>query len=420
MNSSKKIAAKRNKEQELQDVKVPEKRLGTPKGGFVGNVKPVILISICVVLILVLCIGVAVQQLKPKVVVTVDKTKITMNDMMFPIYEVESQYAQINQMYETQLGSSFWEQNYQGTSSDGLNTATTDVSNSVGLKQELLNKEVSYEILNQKALEGKYILTADEKEKAHKNADKAMKGLSFTQKLRLNITKSNMYSRFEKRALAQKFREAKQDELNKTIDEDTIIKDISKKDYRQYDIQYYSVTTTETDDEGNSGTVGSDKKSQLKEKIKKIAEKAKTEKDFTKLADKDDSEVEFNKEGKIIENTGWSYLSEDNLKKVKKMKNGEISDPIYDDTTGYYVVVKMIDNNSDAAYKDACDSAIENAQTQEFNTWYQEEEAKHKVKVNTDLWTDVTVGSVTTDIVTVEDLEKMNEDASSDDASSSK
>ena len=109
-----------------------------------------------------------------------------------------------------------------------------------------------------------------------------------------------------------------------------------------------------------------------------------------------------------------------NLKKVKKMKNGEISDPIYDDTTGYYVVVKMIDNNSDAAYKDACDSAIENAQTQEFNTWYQEEEAKHKVKVNTDLWTDVTVGSVTTDIVTVEDLEKMNEDASSDDASSSK
>ena len=80
------------------------------------------------------------------------------------------------------------------------------------------------------------------------------------------------------------------------------------------------INEIETDDEGNSGTVGSDKKSQLKEKIKKIAEKAKTEKDFTKLADKDDSEVEFNKEGKIIENTGWSYLSEDNLKKVKKMK----------------------------------------------------------------------------------------------------
>lgn len=411
MNSSKKLVSQKNKdENENRKVSVPAK--STKKTGrFTGGMKPVILTVLCVVIVLVLCIGVAVSQLKPKVVVTVDKTKVTMSQMMFPIYEVESQYAQLNSLYEQQLGSSFWEQDYQGDGSS-TSTALSGVSNSAGFRQQIMNSEVSYIILSEKAKEAKQSLTDAEIEEAHKDADKAMKGLSWLQKLRLEITKKNMYARFETRALAKKYRDSKQEELNKDIDEKETIKDISKESYRQYDIQYYAASIMETDSDGNSGKVGADKLSQLKAKIKKIGQKAKKEKDFTGLSEKDDEDIEFNEDANFTESAGWSYLSPDNLKKVKKLKNGAVSDPIYDEDSGYYIVVKMINNNSEEAYKTACDNAIKTAQENAFNTWYQEEEEKHKIKINNDIWTDVNIGYVTTDIVTLEDLNDMNEDSS--------
>jgi len=99
------------------------------------------------------------------------------------------------------------------------------------------------------------------------------------------------------------------------------------------------------------------------------------------------------------------------------MKNGEISDAILDDTTGYYVVVKMVNNNSDEAYKTACKDAIESKQNEAYSSWFEKEQTD-KVVVNTDVWTDVTIGTVTTDIVTADDLNDMKENSSSSKKSS--
>lgn len=148
------------------------------------------------------------------------------------------------------------------------------------------------------------------------------------------------------------------------------------------------------------------------------AEASKKDADFEKLIDEEEKEVTFESDANFTESSGWSYVSEDNLKKIKKMKNGEVSGVIKDETAGYYVVVKMINNNSEEAYETACDDAIKSQQDAAYTTWYNEEEEKHKVVVNTEVWTDVTLGSVTTDIVTVEDLADMQEDASSDAGSS--
>lgn len=412
MNSSKNIVSGQEKESKRGVASVPEKKLKKGSGiGGGGNLKPIILIGLCVVVILALCIGVAIQQFKPKVVVTVDKEKLTMSDMMYPIYEVESQYAPYNEMYMAYMGTSFWESDYQGSSG----TTASGITNSIGLKQEIINREVQYEIISKLAEKAGYKLSADDKKEAEKKAEKALKGLSWLQKFQLDFSKSKLTSLFEKRALAEKYRDDKQEELNKDVDEDAAIKDISKKDYRQYDVQYYYAATNETDDEGNSAPVGADKKKLLEQKIKTIAKKAQTEKDFTKLSEEDDEDVTFEEEGSFTEKDGFTYLSDDNLKKLKKMKKDEIQ-AFYDEKAGYYIVVKMLNNNSEEAYKTACDDAIKAKQDEAFNNWYTEEEQNHKININTDIWTDVTIGSVTTDIVTAEDLNDMQEDSS--DASS--
>ena len=76
-------------------------------------------------------------------------------------------------------------------------------------------------------------------------------------------------------------------------------------------------------------------------------------------------------------------------------------------------MLKMVNNNSDEAYKTACDNAIKTAQDEAFKTWYEKEQEAYKIEINSDIWSDVTIGTVTTDIVTLEDLQEMMEEDSS-------
>ncbi|MCI8564078.1 MAG: hypothetical protein HFH69_11270 [Lachnospiraceae bacterium] len=409
MNSSKNIMNQQKKDKGAKEAvspSVPEKTL-KKSGGFLAgrDLKPIILTVLCVVLVVVLCVGVAIQQFKPKVAVTVGGTKFTLDDMMYPIYELESTYLPYNEWYQSMSGGTIWEADYQGEAG-----TMSGVSNSIGWKQEVLNAEVQYEILYQKAKEAKYELTEDEKKDAAEDAKEALEGLSWLQKMQLNISESKLTERFEKRALADRFKKDQQEELNKDVDEEKTIADISKEDYRQYDIQYYYAPLKTSTEEGEAKELTSDEKKELEGKMKEIASQAKTAEDFTTLIGEDESSITLEKEGKFTEKDGWTYVSDKNLKKIKKMKNGTVSDVILDEN--YYVVVKMVDNNSEEAYKTACDDAIKAKQNSAYSDWYDKEQEKYDVVVNTDVWTDVVIGTVTTDIVTAEDLEKMKGDSS--------
>ena len=409
MNSAKKIMNHKQGTESTASAKVPDTKLSGGSGGG-ANRKPLILGGLCIILVIVLCVGVAIQQFTPKVVISVGDTDITMNDIIYPVYEKESQYIMYDSIYQQITGTSVWEAAYQGTSS----AADENVTNSEGLKQEIVEQEISYELLYQKAKEAGYELTDEDKADVEEQVTQALKGLSFMQKARLNISKSKLTKRFEKRTLADKFQEDKQEELNKEVDEDEAIKDISKKDYRQYDVQFYYVSTSTIDSDGNSVTASKKECKALAKKIKDIAKEAKTAEDFTGLSDEDDEDVTFTEDESFTEQDGWRYLSDDNLTKLKKLKNGEVSDAFIDDDSGFYVVAKMINNNSTEAYDTACEQAITTAQETKFQEWYDAEQDNFDIFIDYGFLDEIIIGATTTDIVTLEDLEKMQEDASSE------
>ncbi len=422
MNSSKKIMNKQNEAEQKgkSTIKMPSaKKPGKLGGGGVQiNTKKLVLAVICIAIVLVLCIGVGIQQLKPKVVLTINKTKITMNQMMYPIYERESKYLPYDEMYQYYTGSSVWDNQYSGTDAN-VSSGTTMAD---GLKQEIIDTETEYVILYDEAVKAGYSLTADEKKDAATKAEEALKGLSFSQKLQLNISKSNLTKRFLKRDLADKYKDATQEDLNKDVDEEAAKKTVSKTDYREYDVQYYTVATTSTDSDGNTSKLSAAKKKKLLAKLQAVYDKAKTAKDFTKLVDSDKEKDVTYSSDKFTEKDGWSKVTTKSiLKKIKALDNDEIS-PIYEDeSTGCYIFVKMTNNNSTASYKTACETAVTSAQTDAFDTWYKNVCKNYTVKENTDLWDSITIGTVTTSIVTADDLEAMSKsDSSSSGASSTK
>ena len=419
MNSAKKIMNQKNKAENKEDVVVkPASSMNTlgSTGESGSSIKPIILGVLCVVVVLVLCIGVGIQQLKPENVMKVNGTKFSMDNMMYPIYEKESQNLPMNEMYQYYMGTTVWDASYQGDNKNVDEGAT----NAEGFKQEIIDSETEYEILYQEAKKAGMELTADEKKKADDEALDAIKGLSWGQKLQLGVSKGKIKTRFEKRALADKYKDSKQEDLNKEVDEKAAIADISSKDYRQYDVDYYYASLSKTDDEGNSTPLSDDDKKKLEKEMKKLAADAATAKDFSKLIkDEEKTDIQYNS-GNFTEKSGWSFVSEANLKKIKSMKNNEISEVFLDEEAGYYVFVKMIDNNSTESYESACDSAIKEAQDAKYDEWYTALKDGYKIEINDEIWDTVVIGTVTTGIVTAEDLSAMNEEASSETTSESK
>lgn len=410
MNSSKKIMNQNKKEETKSSVSAPASNKKFGAAGEGSNKKAIILGIISIVLILGLCIGVGVQQIKPQVVLQVNDTKLTMDDMMYPIYERESQYLSMDEMYQAYFGTSVWEASYMGSDP----TVDSSTTNSVGLKQEIINAETEYQVLYDEAVKADYKLTEDEKKQAVKQAEDALKGLSWLQKFQLAISKNKLTERFEKRILADRYKEDQQTELNKKVDEKEAIKDLSKKDLRQYDIQFYYAETNATNEAGNKVALSSEEKKDLEKQIRDLAKKAGKAKDFTKLlGDKeDDSEVTY-ETAEFTETDGWSeYLSDKYVAQIKKMKNGEISPVFIDETTGYYMFVKMINNNSSESYKNACESAVQSKQDALYQEWLDGIEKEYKLKLYNEIWGGIIIGTVTTDIVTAEDLADMQEDSS--------
>ena len=91
----------------------------------------------------------------------------------------------------------------------------------------------------------------------------------------------------------------------------------------------------------------------------------------------------------------------------------EISGVITDSSTGYTMLIKMVNNNSNKSYDSACDEAITSAKQTAYNEWLAKLEKKHQIKKYDSVWNDVKIGTVTTSIVTADDLSKMAEADSS-------
>ncbi|MDE6851081.1 MAG: peptidyl-prolyl cis-trans isomerase [Lachnospiraceae bacterium] len=413
MNSSKKLLNKAN-EDTHKSVSAPTSTSTLGKGTNGPGTKAIVMGVFCALLILVLCIGVGVQQFKPQTVLKINNTKFTMDNMMYPIYERESAYLPSNDIYEQIMNTSVWDTSYMGSDP----TVDTSMSNSEGLKQEIINAETEYEVLYQEAVKADYKLTDEEKQDAKDQAAKAVKGLSWSQKLQLSISKNKLTKRFEKRILADRYKEDKRKETDGSVDENTAIASVSKDDLRQYDVQFYAFSKTSTDEETQSSVERTEEEiTKLEKELKSLAKSAKKAEDFTKLIDdsgEEASDIEYDS-ASFTEQDGWSqYLSDDNLKKIKAMKKDEISGVIKDETTGYYMVVKMIDNNSTESYDEACDTAIEDAKNTAYYDWLEEAKKNYTIKVYDSVWNDVTIGTVTTGIVTADDLAKIAESDSSE------
>ncbi len=403
MNSSKKIvregATVKNKKSEAEALSVVDR-------------KRLVIGIIFAVIVVVLCVGVGIQEFKKDTVLKVNNTKYTMDDMMWPIYEVESQYLAMDSMYQYYMNTSVWDASYSGGDANVPEGST----NADGLKIQVMNQTQEYEILYQEAVKNDYKLTEEEKQKAKSDAKDALKYLSFTQKLKLSISEGKLTDLMEKRALAMRYSDDRRAETDKTVDEDAAKKTVNKDDYKQYDVQYYYVSTVTKEGE----ELKPEKYDKRLKQLKDVYERMEDNDKFAELLEEKDKadQVKFEK-ASYTEKDGWSLITnKDVMKKIKKLKVGDVTEVIEDKDDKMILFVRLKDDTSTESYDKACEEAVTTAKDEKYNEWFKELQGKYTIKVYDKVWDDIEIGTVTTSIVNEEDLQKMQEEREKDNPSS--
>lgn len=344
------------------------------KGDEVISKKNKILLLVGLVLIIGLSAVVAYIQLRPREILTVkglnaSNQEITntvyFDDAMYDIYTAETQYNSYESLYQQIYGSSYWTaENVDGAGRNGSQAAKKQVMNA--LKQR--------EILYMEGIKNGIELTEEEEKEISEDVNSVMEQLTDKQKKMTGLDEASVRETLEKQAIADRYKNQVIATLG--INEDELKASVSKKDYRQYTLQYYTVSKTTT-----SGEEEEEKSAKELKKAKKAMEtlqkKAVKAEDFTTglITDSDSDNTD--------DSTGISYSTENLIetdtdfltaklrKQVKAMKNGSVSDVI--ETKDAYYVIKMVNNNDSEAYDNQCSEVIENEKESRFEVKYKNE-----------------------------------------------
>lgn len=316
---------------------------------------------------------------------------IYLKEAMYDIYTSEQQYNSMAGLYEQIYGSSFW--TAENVDNKGNNGAQA-------VKKEIMQNMKQREILYMDAQKNGMSLSDEEKSKVEEELKTFRKGLSDKQKEMYGLDEDTVRTVLEKKALADKYKNKIITDL--AIDENAVKASVSKTDYRQYDLQYYTYAKVIEDNEGNSSKKNDKDLKEAKKNMEALQKKTAGAKDFTKgLITDTDNNNEDDKTGisyKTEELLGSDkeFASDKVLKAIKKMKNGEVSGVLEDDKA--YYIVRMENNNNPKAYQDQCTQAVENEKQTQFDTKYKNDIKSNYTAKAQSYWTGrVNIGYLTYD-----------------------
>ena len=390
MNSAKRISN--------QTVKKDEKKEQIKAQG-IGKSK-LVLFGVIAVALVAIIIVVCWEKLHPKLIMTINGDRYYLSDIMPDIYMTESTGAYMDQLYRENYGSSYWDQEAK----DGM-------TNAEYLQDNTLEAFMQKKMIYNEAINAGYTLTDEENSQAESSAQSAFDQLTSGVKNKTGLTKQSFLDYYKESTLANRY---KQDIIDGfPIDDAALTANISKEDLRQYNVQFYYIPYTKTDDSGASVDMTDAEKKDAVAELKASVSDIKSLSDFstyisgatsTDESSKDTADQPKAPEGTNIKYSSASFIetdenvsfSKDLLMEVKSMDKDAISD-VLEGEDGCYLF-KMVDNNSTEKYDSECQSVITEEENKQFQNYIDNLEVeKYTIDVNYDEWDELQFGTITTE-----------------------
>ena len=355
--------------------------------------KQMLMIGAVAIFALIMIVYIVWENHHTKYLVSVNGEKVTIDEMMYDVYQVEENYGYMAYFY-AQLGyGDYWSMEL------GENGETVQEM----AKEECMESYVDGKVLYLEAVANGYELTEEDKKKAEEELNTIVK--AYTEKDEesgeetvptevLGFTTDELKGILEERTLAARYKE---DVLaGYGVTEADVVASLDKEALRQYDIEYFEISLADTEDEeGNVVELTEEEKTARYNEIKAVMEKAKKSSDWSKViekaedADSEEIVVEYDTDGFIAEE---SIFDEETTAMIMKMANGEVTDIVEAD--GYYYVIRMKNNNSSERYEKEIKDAVTKKAEELYKSDYEAVKAKYNVEIFEGDWKKVQLGDL--------------------------
>lgn len=395
MNSAKRISNK--------SVKTETKTNNEINEG-VDKKKGLIVAGVGALAVLILVIAVLWENLHPKLIFTINGNKVYLDDMMVDIYMNEATGEYMNQLYQQNYGSSYWDI----VNDDGYTNAELVKDNCI---DSVMQKYMMY----YEAVEAGLTLTDEENTEAEANATQAYEQLTADVKNKTGLTKQDFVDYNKMSILAGNYKNAWIDSFD--IDDAALTAGISKEDFRQYEIQYYYIPYTTTDESGNSVDMDDSQKKTAIAELEASYDDILSLTDFsTYISTSSSSSADASAtptpapevtapEGTNIKYSSKKFIESDEagsigfdeelVKTIKAMNNNDVSESVVEDSKGCYII-KMVNNNSTERYETECENVITKAEEERFSEEIDNLEVeKYYIELKDNEWDRVEFGKVT-------------------------
>lgn len=370
MNKSKKILGGKPNEKSKPIVKKDSNKKN----------KNIILLSSLAIIIVCLVIGIFYDAFRPKVLLTLNGEKYTVDDLMYNFYTTELTYQSVEDFYKQYMQSgSYW---------DSLDETGTMTNRMVALN-DVIDLSIQTELLYSEATKKGYTLTEQEITDTDAKVDDILnKNLTPAQLKKTGFNVDNLTEAITKATIAARYRQDIIDSFNITDEEVKATVDYEK--YRQYDIEYFYVRTNSQDAEGNTIELTVNEKNALMDKLTTFLETAKDADDWKASIPEGEEDIMYNAKGFTSGISGFPTEFED---LIKSLDNGAITEPTVADN-GIYAV-RMVNNNSSEKYDSEVQSARSNMETSRFNEYFAELLSGATYSVNKNTLSSIYMGEVT-------------------------
>lgn len=319
------------------------------------------------------------------VAMTVGNEKIYKDELMYYVFETENDAQFMDNFYKQIYGSGYWE------SADDSGLTNSELE-----KLNIKDQAARDIILEKEAVNSGISLTDEEAAAADETAKTMFEQMSAADRKNNGITLERLTKISRRISLGEKYEKHQIEGYD--IDDEGIRAEVDKDEYRQYNIQYYSVPYVKTDEENNEQPLGDEEIKELEKKLLDLRERAEKGEDFESLIGEDEesditfSGIEAEKVWKADTNFSDTITSV-----IYNMQDDEISDVIKDEDSGELYLIKMLDNNSDEAYEDEVKSRILAKEEESFtNEYIQKLLPSYSIKYKDSVWDKINLGSIFT------------------------
>ncbi len=371
----------------------------TVETGMSGKMKALIAVGVSLAVLMVAYI--VWENHHPKYLVSINGEKMMIEDMMYDIQSAEDAYAYMGSFYQQFGYANYW------MAEVGENGETLqDLA-----KEECMKNFIEGNLLYMEAVENGYEINENDKKEAEEAFEYLVEVTQTTEDATeetdsedveakeepteiLGFTTEELKTILAERAVARRYKE----DLTATygITEKDVMDGIDKKKFRQYDIEYFSITLDgeEEEDGGIVEVTGEEKEARYK-KMEALLKETDKE-DWSKVLNTEETEEESTEVMPTYDTDAFikseSYFDEEVTKMITSMKNGEVSDIVESD--GEYFIIRMVNNNSTERYETEIQDAMDELKEERFEEDYNAMYEKYDVEIYEGDWNKVQMGSI--------------------------